>query len=144
MPFIVRWPARVQSGTSDALVTQTDFMASFAKMLDQKLPNGAAADSQNTLAAILGEDPEGATYIVEEARNWALRKNDWKLVRNDPPKKKQNAQPTYELYNLAEDIGEEHNVAGKHPETVEQMSGMLEEIIAGASARKVFRQAEKN
>lgn len=144
VPFIVRWPARVQSGTSDALVTQTDFMASFAKMLDQKLPNGAAADSQNTLAAILGEDPEGATYIVEEARNWALRKNDWKLVRNDPPKKKQNAQPTYELYNLAEDIGEEHNVAGKHPETVEQMSGMLEEIIAGASARKVFRQAEKN
>ncbi|MEX1049145.1 MAG: sulfatase-like hydrolase/transferase, partial [Akkermansiaceae bacterium] len=32
VPFIVRWPAKIKSGVSDALVSQIDFIASFAAM----------------------------------------------------------------------------------------------------------------
>ena len=35
VPFILRWPARVEPGVSDALVNQIDLLASFADLLDQ-------------------------------------------------------------------------------------------------------------
>lgn len=37
VPFLVRWPARVKPGVSDALVCQADFPASFAALTGQKL-----------------------------------------------------------------------------------------------------------
>ena len=41
---------------SHALVSQTDFLASFAALVGQSVPADAAPDSRDTLAALLGED----------------------------------------------------------------------------------------
>ncbi len=149
VPLIVRWPKRIKPGTSAALVTQTDFLASFAKLLDGTLPPGAARDSQEHLAALLGEDPAGASYIVEEAGGYALRAGDWKLVRHPPRPKRGNRQggergkagPRYELYNLAEDIGERTDLAARHPEKVAQLGALLERIVQGAGVRETFQAA---
>ena len=54
VPFIVRWPGRVKPGTSDALVSQVDFLASFAALVKQPLAGARAPDSVDTLAAFLG------------------------------------------------------------------------------------------
>ena len=41
VPFIVRWPGRVKPGTSKALVSQVDFVASFAALVSRDLfPSG--------------------------------------------------------------------------------------------------------
>ena len=55
MPFIVSWPGKIKPGISNALVTQTDFFASFAALIGQEVPKGAAPDSVNVLPALLGE-----------------------------------------------------------------------------------------
>ena len=62
VPFIVRWPGRVKPGTSDALVSQVDFLASFAALLKRPLAGAdAPPDSVDTLAAFLGTSRTGRT-----------------------------------------------------------------------------------
>lgn len=39
--------------------------------------------------------------------------------------KKKGGDTSIELYNLTNDIGEEHNVAAQHPEIVEKMKTMM-------------------
>lgn len=48
----------------------------------------------------------------------ALRKGDWKLVRG----KRQGAPAEWELYHLATDRMEQHDVAAQHPERVKAMA----------------------
>jgi arylsulfatase A-like enzyme len=123
VPLIVRWPRGIQPGVSNALVTQVDLVASFASMLDVPLPEGEAMDSRDAMAALLGRDPVGRQYVVEEARGLALRHGTWKLV--------QRPKGTDELYDLSVDVGEASSVAAEHPERVEAMSATLNEARAG-------------
>ena len=118
VPFIIRWPGRIQPGVSRALVNQVDFVASFAAMLGQDIPAGNAVDSRNTRPALLGEDPAGLPYMVEEAGTLALRQGPWKFVLNSGKK-------PCELYNLESDIGETTNVINQQPEQAGRMRGLL-------------------
>ncbi|MBK1875322.1 sulfatase family protein [Pelagicoccus mobilis] len=144
VPFIVRWPARIKPGTSQALVSHTDFMSSFAELLEMDLPEGAAPDSQSNLAALLGDDKKGAPYQIQEARGYALRHRDWKLTMPYQKwNKKQGPQPPqkFELFNLAEDIGEQNDISATNPERVESMKAVLLPIVDGASVRETFEKA---
>ena len=118
VPFIVRWPARIKPGVSDALVSQIDFLASFAAMLGREIPPGQAIDSRNTLSALLGEDPTGLPDMIEEADTLALREGPWKFIHR-PAKK------TDELYHLGDDIGEQQNLVAKHPGRAAAMKARL-------------------
>jgi len=124
VPLIIRWPARIKPGTSEALVSQIDFLASFAALLGVELPEDAAIDSQNRLQALLGEDPVGNTYLVEEARGLALRKGKWKLLAG----KRKRGNAGGRLYDLDADVGERNDVADEHPEMVKEMSAVLNSI----------------
>ena len=80
VPFILRWPARVKPGTSEALVSQVDFLASFAALSKQPLAGARAPDSVDTLAAFLGTSRTGRTELVEQAGGQALRSGQWKYI----------------------------------------------------------------
>ncbi|MGE9266723.1 MAG: sulfatase family protein, partial [Verrucomicrobiales bacterium] len=101
VPFIIRWPARIEPGVSGALVNQIDFLASFASLLEIELSPDEARDSRDTLPAFLGKDERGLPFMVEEARGLALREGPWKFIA---PAGKRKAP---ELYHLGEDPGEE-------------------------------------
>ena len=64
VPFMVRWPARVKPGVSDALVSQVDFLASFAALVGPTRLRGRTTreprDSENVLPALLGDVEDGA------------------------------------------------------------------------------------
>lgn len=127
VPWIVRWPARIAGGKeSAALVSQVDLPATFAALADAKLPAGAAPDSENILPALLGEQPTGRQELVEHARTLALRVGDWKLIEPAPGKGGKKARP--ELYNLADDPGEQNNLATKEPQRVKEMTARLTQI----------------
>jgi arylsulfatase A-like enzyme len=121
VPFIVRWPGHVEPGTSDALVSQIDFAASFADLVGVDLQPNEVIDSRNTMAAFLGQSSEGVPFMIEEAGALALRKGPWKYIA---PRRK--GQP--QLYNLDSDIGEQENVIAEFPEVAERMSTMLESL----------------
>lgn len=122
VPFLVRWPGRIQPGRSPALVSQIDFVASFASLLKVDLPRDQAIDSRDNLAALLGKDRVGLPYMIEEARRLAVRVGNWKLLM--PRGKKGKPQ----LYDLASDPGEQRDVAGSHPDKVAQLRTLLQQL----------------
>ena len=79
-------------------------------------------DSRDAMDALLGHDPAGRRYVVEEARGLALRDGSWKLV--------QRPKGADELYDLSVDVGESSSVAADHPERVEAMKATLDQVRA--------------
>jgi arylsulfatase A-like enzyme len=141
VPFLARWPARIKSGTSDALVCQIDLLASLAALTGQKLDEAAAPDSFDVLPALVGESPRGREYLVEHANGVALRKGSWKYIPpggGQPGKAKKNragAAATAQLYDLASDLGETNNVAAEHADVVTEMQELLSRIQSEPKSR---------
>jgi arylsulfatase A-like enzyme len=135
VPFLVRWPGRVQPGVSDALVSQIDFIASFAALLGEKLPANAANDTQNVLPALLGVSKTGRDMLVGHSGTLTLRQGNWKFIpANQGPARFPQTNtdtgnlPQPQLYDLAADPGERNNVAAQHPERVKEMAAALQKI----------------
>lgn len=121
-PFIVTWPGRVKPGESDALVCQMDLLASFAAMLDVKLPATERFDSQNVLPALLGETRAGRDVLIEHTVPIAIRMGNWKYIPF--PK-------GAELYDLSKDPGEEKNILADHPDIVAKCVAEMARIRDG-------------
>lgn len=116
VPFIVRWPGKVEPGVSDALISQVDLLASFAAMLGTKIPEGRARDSRDYIRTLLGYQTKGADIIMENSfRSLAVRRNNWKYIDTKP-----------QLYDLSEDPGETENLLEKFPRIAEEMKDLLE------------------
>ena len=148
VPFIVRWPARVKPGVSDAIVSQVDFIASFAALLGSTSargdttratvdkPEGGPRDSENMLPALLGASKTGRTVLIEQAAaRLALRQGSWKYMPpSQGPRVQENTNtetgndPEPQLYDLARDPGERNNLAAAHPEKVRELAALLEAI----------------
>lgn len=135
VPFLVRWPGQVKPGVSAALVSQLDLCASLAAFTGQKLEAGAAPDSQNVMQALLGKDKIGREILVEQAGVLALRQGTWKYI--EPSNRQKYAAATNtelgndtvpQLYNLAADPGETHNLAASEPQRTQQMAARLAQI----------------
>ena len=69
-----------------------------------------------------------------------IRQGDWKLLIQKPRRKSKDKKPTAMLFNLAEDLGEQNNLAEKHPERVAQLTKRMQELDAEITenARPVF------
>lgn len=129
VPLIVQWPARVKPGTSDAMVSQIDFIGSFAQLLNVELTPNDAPDSRDTLDAFLGEDSKGLSFMIEESRTTALRVGDWKFIPGLDAKRASGFSPLEDtLYDLSNDIGEQNNVIEQYPERAEEMATQLKKI----------------
>ncbi len=133
--FIVRWPARVKPGVSDALVCQIDFLSSLAALTGQKLAREDAPDSFEVLPALLGKSAAGRDHLVEHAGTLSLIKGTWKYIEpskgarfNPNTNTELGNDPLPQLYDLANDLGEKNNVAGQHPEKVQELAAQLEKI----------------
>ncbi len=142
VPFLVRWPARVKPGQSDALVSQVDFMATLAALTGQALGAAEGPDSFNVLPALLGESKTGRDHLVEHAGHLSLIRGTWKYIEpSNGPKVNQGTNtemgrdPQPQLYNLAEDLGEKHNLAAAHPDRVNEMAGLLQKLRADGRSR---------
>lgn len=135
--FIVRWNGKIKPGTSDAMVSQIDFISSFASMAGQKLSSDAAPDSFDQLNTLLGKSKTGRDWIVEHASNGRLSliKGDWKYIEPGPGVKvymstntESGNDPLPQLYNLRTDLGEKNNVAEQNPLIVKELTDLLQKI----------------
>lgn len=140
VPFIVSWPGNVETGESDALVSQVDFLASFAALAGVSLDADAGPDSVNVLDVLLGQSDEGRSEIVLEGiqAKTVLRQGDWVFIpphQGPPVNTNVNIEtgnyPVPQLYNLSGDIGQIENVASVYPDDAERMADRLREIRSG-------------
>ena len=143
VPFIVSWASHIKPQTSSAIVSQVDFMASFASMLNVDLGDWAP-DSLNMLDVFLGKSHAGRKEILGEDINKShfLRQGKWTYLQ---PKKgpavnyytdiELGSSLDPQLYNMEYDIGQCENVAQLHLDIVEKMDKRIEEIKAGKYTR---------
>jgi len=135
VPFIVRWPARVKPGVSQAMLCQIDLLASLAALTGQELAADAGPDSFNMLPALLGESSVGRDYLVEHAAVLGLRQGSWKVIeKGQGPKILKNTNtetgqaPQPQLYNLGNDLGETKDLATQQPEKLQELTPVLERL----------------
>ena len=110
--FIARWNGKIKPGTTNALFSQIDLMASFASLTGQSLSNDAAPDSFNYLNTLLGKSKTGREWLVEHAGRLSIIKGDWKFIEPGPGVKLQvntntetGNDPLPQLYNLKDRPG---------------------------------------
>ena len=119
---------------SDALLSQVDLLASLAELLGQQ-PYNDAKDSQPLSNTLLGEDQHGRDHLIEHAGTLAIRQGHWKYIvpsngrsYNKLTDTELGNAPTPQLYDLSKDIREQNNVAETHPEIVQELADLLENI----------------
>lgn len=151
VPFIVRWPAGVKAGVSDALISQVDFPATFAALVGQKFESKTSPDTQNALAALLGDSRTGRVQLVEHAGGLALRHGEWKYIPPRPGARRTQStdtetgnDPNAQLYNLASDPGETNSLAAKQPEKVKELAALLDAEKARGMPPPLRRNDRRN
>lgn len=120
VPFFVRWPGHLPAGkVFDKPVIQLDVLPTALAAAGVDVAPEWKAEGVN-LAPYLNGENTGAphdTLYWRFGKQMAIRQGDWKLIRYDPivdgPK---GAPVSTKLYNLAEDIGEEHDLSAERPE----------------------------
>lgn len=136
VPLFVRWPGKVAAGSKcDEPVCLTDLFATAADIVGANLDNSVAEDSVSLLPMLDGKEVRRAAPVIHHsvAGMFAIRDGKWKLVLGDgsggrqQPKGKPFGKP-YQLFDLSQDIGEEHNIADEHPEVVERLTQTVETI----------------
>ena len=142
MPTIINWPGTINSGVSDALLSQVDLYASIASIVGIELRDDEAQDSLDLSEAFLGQTSQARHYIIEEsAATLSLRMGSWKYIVPTTEDKRARAAwvaddkdieggfvPEAQLYDLSIDIGERNNVAQEYPEIASQMKNKIEEL----------------
>ncbi len=139
VPFIVRWPGRIQGGrVYDGPVISLDIAATILAVVEGQKP--AELDGANLLELLENNAAarERTLYWRWEAQA-AVRKGKWKLILAGPR--------TY-LFDLDEDGGEHVNLATRHPEVVQSLRkelqrwagtlrppGLSDQPLTGAPAR---------
>jgi arylsulfatase A-like enzyme len=132
VPFIVRWPKVVKSGTvCSQLVHHADVIATLAEILSVKLPANSAEDSFSLMPLLKGVDKPVRENSVSCAASGipGLRQGDWKLILAPDPRQNKDVKNDVQLYNLAEDLGETKNLASEQPERVARMRALMEKLI---------------
>ena len=135
VPFLVRWPAKMKPGVSDALISLMDLPASMATFTQQKIEDGDFPDSENVLPALLGQSPVGRKFLVLAGSSMSLRHGTWKaILPNRGEAVAVNTQtetgnnPTPQVYQLDSDLGEQNNLADSETEVWNRMRAKLAEI----------------
>lgn len=116
-PLIVSWPdAALPSG---GIVHQPFQLTDLVPTIAEATGIDPAGAGISMLPALRGEATDGQPLFWEHVGNAAMRDGRWKLVRE--------ADLPWELYDLAVDRAEEHDLAVAHPDVVERMNEAWQE-----------------
>jgi len=142
VPLLVKWPGEIEPGTCQEVISQTDFLATFAEILGMDLPENAGEDSLSFLPILQGktfEKPIREAIIHNASQgSFAIREGKWKLIL--PPEHVDpavsDASRIGQLYNLETDIGERSNLWKNNPALVERLRKLLEKSRSEGKTRK--------
>ena len=126
VPMIISWPGHVQPNT------ETDFMCSFWDVLPtfEEIIHPKAKQKEMDGVSMLpllenrkGQKEHEFLYFEFQELNGrqAVRKGPWKLVHMNI----RGDKPYYELYNLASDPSERHNILDQYPEKVAELKDIM-------------------
>lgn len=129
VPMIVRWPGKIEPGTESDLPTASwDFHPTACDLAGIDPPRDT--DGVSIVPTLMGkpDDQTRHEYLYwassEGDTSIGVRQEDWKLVRYRDNKNRQDTP--WRLYNLDDDLGEENDLADKHPDIVTSIRARLD------------------
>ncbi len=142
VPMIVRWDGvAVRGSRTEQYVIAEDVFPTILEMAGVKASPIVQDVDGKSLVPLLrdpAQNDDSRALIWHFPNKWqpdgpginyrsAIRRGDWKLIYN-------MRTGGLELFNLREDIGEAHNVAGKNPRRVRELSRELSEYLRRVGA----------
>jgi arylsulfatase A-like enzyme len=124
VPMIAWWPGTIKENTtSDHVSAFWDFLPTACDVAGIDSP--ADIDGISFLPTLLGKDQTKHEYLYwefhERGFKRALRIGKYKVVQV-------GIDSTFEVYDLEVDIGENNNIADKHPEIVKKVELILKNV----------------
>lgn len=120
VPFLAQWKGRIPAGkVIDQPVIQLDIGATAIAAAGGQVSADSNLDGVNLLPVLDGtkKDAMDRALFWRFGVQYAVRQGDWKLVKahiNDSPR----------LFNLANDLGEQNDLAAKEPDKVKQLQAL--------------------
>jgi arylsulfatase A-like enzyme len=142
VPTIVSWQGHIPAGTeTDFAFSFWGYLSTFAELLDRKIP--VKTDGISVLPTLLGQKEQKAHdffYFEFHELNGrqAVVQGNWKLLHLNLQKKS-----VYELYNIASDPSEVHNVISLYPEKVKELKKIMQDAHTTDPNWPLFNE-EKN
>jgi arylsulfatase A-like enzyme len=127
VPFFAYWPGTITPGASDHVCALYDFAATAANLASVEAP---ATDGISLLPTLLGKPDQQRDHAYLYWENGSrsphaqsARRGPWWASRDNP------AEPV-QLFRIDRDLACERDVAGDHPEVVEQFRATFHEAHA--------------
>lgn len=139
VPLIVSWPGKIKPGLDHTPVINADFYPTLVSLTKSQQPN-QVLDGIDLTAHLLGQQKiadrdlfwhfpvylqahnartdQGHDLLFRTRPGSAIRSGAWKLIQYF-----ENNE--YELYNLADDLAEQHNLASKNPSKLAELKAKL-------------------
>ncbi|MGD9857886.1 MAG: arylsulfatase [Planctomycetaceae bacterium] len=126
VPAIVRWPGHVAAGsTSDIVSGFEDWLPTVLDLISDRPATPGDVDGISLAPTLLGQQQPERPFLYREFPAYggqqSIRVGGWKAMRQNLSQGRLDV----ELYNLAVDVGEQHNVAAEHPEIVARLSRLM-------------------
>ncbi|MDP6930256.1 MAG: sulfatase-like hydrolase/transferase [Planctomycetota bacterium] len=129
VPFMAQWKGTLPEGEIYSQpVISLDIFATVASLAKAPLPKRTTFDGVNLIPYLTGAK-KGRPHqklFWRIGNRTALRLGDWKLLRQG----KRGKIAPWELYHLAEDIGETMNLASEQPAKLEELQTAWKEMNA--------------
>ncbi len=146
VPFLARWPGHVKAASqSNQLLALTDLLATFAELTNRKVPRDAGEDSFSFLSTLLSttaNQPVRQSLVTDSMMGlFAIQEGHWKLIQGQGSGghyRKDGSvatDPLGQLYNLANDIGENKDLYAEMPDLVAHLTALLEKIKKDGRSR---------
>lgn len=136
VPFLVQWKGHVPAGkVYDKPVIALDIHPTAVAAAGAKIAAEAKLDGVDLLPYLTGKS-KGARHdrlFWRFGGQSAVRMGDWKLVKF--------GESSAQLYNLAEDIGEQNDLAAKEPDKLKELQTAYDAWNAQLMAPRWKRQA---
>ncbi len=139
VPCLMRGPGIPAGTVCDELTGTIDILPTIAAITAKPLPEGRVIDGLDVSGLWLGTSEksprEEFLHYTSRGELEGIRQGNWKLLvkKAAPPRNQPNAKPKPPqvlLFDLENDLGEQNNVVGTHPDIVARLQSRMEALDA--------------
>jgi arylsulfatase A-like enzyme len=128
VPFLMQWKGRLSGAqVFRKPIISLDVFGTVMAAAGRDVSGHASLDGVDLLPYLTGQRTDSPHEVLfwRYGRNMALRRGNWKLVRQFD---RDGRSATFELFNLADDVAESRNLAQQRPDLARELRAAAERL----------------